>query len=100
MYFIVLLLFFLPLVGSSSTSFRRFFCHCFKYRSATHPDLNNFDSTSFNCNLSGRLTPSSNRLPSPATVGPTTKRYSSTRPSSISCEGRLTPPSRISLPCS
>jgi len=59
-----------------------------------------FVSTSFNCNFSGRLTPSNNRLPSPATIGPTTKRYSSTRPSSISCEGMSTPPTKIFLPCS
>jgi hypothetical protein len=59
-----------------------------------------FDSTSLSGNLSGRLTPSNNRLPSPATIGPTTKRYSSTRPSSISCEGTLTPPVKIFLPCS
>ena len=41
----------------------------FKYRSATHPDLRIFDSTSFNCNLSRRLTRSNKRLPSPATIG-------------------------------
>src|SRR5260370_20868249 len=40
---------------------------------------NAFDSTSFNCNFSGRLTPSINRLPSPTMVGITTKRYSSIR---------------------
>jgi hypothetical protein len=34
-----------------------------------------FESTSFNRNLSGKLTPSSNRLPSPAMIGVTTKRY-------------------------
>src|SRR5580658_8668928 len=33
-------------------------------------------------------------------VGITTKRYSSTRPSPISCEGTSTPPTKISLPCS
>src|SRR6266404_1475533 len=33
-------------------------------------------------------------------VGITTKRYSSIRPSSISCEGTSTPPTKIFLPCS
>src|SRR6185312_7862537 len=57
----------------------KLFCHCFKYRSATHPDLKIFDSTSVNRNLSGRLTASNSRLPSPATTGVMTNRYSSTR---------------------
>src|SRR5437660_7307747 len=33
-------------------------------------------------------------------IGITTKRYSSIRPSSISCEGTSTPPIKIFLPCS
>src|SRR6202035_4828985 len=33
-------------------------------------------------------------------IGITTKRYSSIRPSSISCEGTSTPPTKILLPCS
>ena len=35
----------------------------------TNPDSNTFDSTSLNCNFSGRLVPSNNRLPSPTTIG-------------------------------
>src|SRR5712664_2396157 len=77
------------------------FCHCFKYRRAIHPDfLKMCDSTSLNCNFSCRLTPSNNRLPSPARIVATTKLYSSTRPSSISCDGISTPPTKIFLPCS
>src|SRR5260370_22193787 len=33
-------------------------------------------------------------------IGVTTKRYSSTSPSSIRCEGTSTPPTKIFLPCS